>query len=528
MKSGLPTASGCRGVRPITLAEAAKRLAEQTGRDEARCRSQLQAMLILMSRPAHERGGDGDRAFLAFKLHRFISGAGHVYATLRSAPQRRVTLDGQRFDPGRSGSAALRDLLLPQLRPGASPGRSRRRRRDHARLPRDIDETPLDDPDSAEKPGYLMPEPENDDDYSFTGALEDYPEEWLEIEPRRRVTAAQRPPAYARAGAHRRCERRGRHHRTPSVVPSWQISLLPGLQGSAGGAGPRDQQAGGPVGRRPQLRDDAAGVQRAAMDEYAAAARCRPSRRKLLGFTDNRQDAALQAGHFNDFLFVALLRAATLAAVRAAGPDGLTEDEFGRRLQAALGFHGGQSRAAAGMDARSRDQRRWLRSEAERTLARVLAHRVWVDQRRGWRFTNPNLEELGLVRAEYVSLDELAADDGAFANAPPELRTASTRQRAAKRSVDLLDHLRHGLAITADALDPATSRRSANAARQNLREPWSISQQESPAVAAALIIDAPKTRRGRPARRAADRPRRPAQPAGAPAWTRQHLGQAAR
>jgi hypothetical protein len=59
-----------------------------------------------------------------------------------------------------------------------------------------------------------------------------------------------------------------------------------------------------------------------------------PERRKLLAFTDNRQDAALQAGHFNDFLFVALLRAATLAASRAAGPGGLSEDEFGGRLQA--------------------------------------------------------------------------------------------------------------------------------------------------------------------------------------------------
>ena len=53
------------------------------GRDEERCRTQLQAMLTLMSTPAQERGGSGDRAFLAFKLHRFISGAGHVYATLR-------------------------------------------------------------------------------------------------------------------------------------------------------------------------------------------------------------------------------------------------------------------------------------------------------------------------------------------------------------------------------------------------------------------------------------------------------------
>ena len=49
-------------------------------------------------------------------------------------------------------------------------------------------------------------------------------------------------------------------------------------------------------------------------------------KRKLLGFTDNRQDAALQAGHFNDFLFVSLLRGAILRAVLDAGDEGITED----------------------------------------------------------------------------------------------------------------------------------------------------------------------------------------------------------
>jgi hypothetical protein len=146
-------------------------------------------------------------------------------------------------------------------------------------------------------------------------------------------------------------------------------------------------------------------------------------RRELLAFTDNRQDAALQAGHFNDFLFVALLRAATLAAVRAAGPDGLSEDQLGMSMQAMLKFKAAE---------RSR-RKEWMLdpeikgvglNDAERTLARVLAHRAWVDQRRGWRFTNPNLEQLGLVRADCVALDELAADDSAFANAPAELRTA--------------------------------------------------------------------------------------------------------
>ena len=35
--------------------------------------------------------------------------------------------------------------------------------------------------------------------------------------------------------------------------------------------------------------------------------------------------------------------------------------------------------------------------EAETTLRQVLAYRIWFDQRRGWRYTNPNLEQLGFV-----------------------------------------------------------------------------------------------------------------------------------
>ena len=42
--------------------------------------------------------------------------------------------------------------------------------------------------------------------------------------------------------------------------------------------------------------------------------------RKLLSFTDNRQDASLQAGHFNDFIEVGILRGALFAAAeRSAG-----------------------------------------------------------------------------------------------------------------------------------------------------------------------------------------------------------------
>jgi hypothetical protein len=46
---------------------------------------------------------------------------------------------------------------------------------------------------------------------------------------------------------------------------------------------------------------------------------------KLLGFTDNRQDASLQAGHFNDFVQIVLLRGALLAAIENS-PDGALTD----------------------------------------------------------------------------------------------------------------------------------------------------------------------------------------------------------
>src|SRR5699024_8521861 len=118
------------------------------------------------------------------------------------------------------------------------------------------------------------------------------------------------------------------------------------------------------------------------------------NKRKLLGFTDNRQDAALQAGHFNDVTFVSLLRGAIYQALQQAGEDGLTDSKLGSSVRTALGFDG----AAANESKRVE----WLQDPAlkgvdlqtaQQTIRFVLAYRTWYDQRRGWRYPTPNLEE---------------------------------------------------------------------------------------------------------------------------------------
>jgi hypothetical protein len=156
---------------PTTLGEAAKRLAAQTARDEERCRAQLRSMLMMMSCPTSERGGSSKRAFLAFKLHRFFSGAGHVYATLRSAGQQRVAFDGQRFDPQDPDARLYATFFCRNCGREHHPvvlvqdaGMTRV-------LPRPIDEPPLDDTEDAEQAGYLMPAPQGDPNYRFNGAL---------------------------------------------------------------------------------------------------------------------------------------------------------------------------------------------------------------------------------------------------------------------------------------------------------------------------------------------------------------------
>ncbi|HEX4099370.1 MAG TPA: DEAD/DEAH box helicase [Pseudonocardiaceae bacterium] len=59
--------------------------------------------------------------------------------------------------------------------------------------------------------------------------------------------------------------------------------------------------------------------------------------RKLLAFADNRQDASLQAGHFNDFIQVTQLRGALYRAIEAK-PDGLSHEVIEQRVTDALGI----------------------------------------------------------------------------------------------------------------------------------------------------------------------------------------------
>jgi ATP-dependent helicase YprA (DUF1998 family) len=201
--------------------------------------------------------------------------------------------------------------------------------------------------------------------------------------------------------------------------------------------------------------------------------------RKLLSFTDNRQDASLQAGHFNDFVQTSLLRSALFAAASAASDEGVQHEALAQRVFDALSL-------PAEYYASDPDVKYAAKEETERALRNVIGYRIYRDQMRGWRITSPNLEQCGLLWIDYRSLEELCATDDDWQGTHPALALADaeTRKKVAKV---LLDHMRRELAIKVDYLSEQTQEQIQLQSSVKLRSPWAIDEGERLEAATVLF-----------------------------------------
>ncbi len=97
---GLEAGQKLARAKPQTMSDAVDKLAKFTGCERVDCRQALAGRLVAMS----DIPDGQDQAFMAFKLHRFLSGAGHAHATLEPASTRLVELSGELFHRERRSS----------------------------------------------------------------------------------------------------------------------------------------------------------------------------------------------------------------------------------------------------------------------------------------------------------------------------------------------------------------------------------------------------------------------------------------
>lgn len=466
-----------RRAKPLTLDEASQRLAAYADVEIEESRQALQNFLIA----AHAIQTPQGFAPFAFKLHQFISGPGKVHTTLEAEGRRHITLDAQRYAPGRKDEGVMLFAAHFCRECGQEYHPVWAESSPHSRrfVPREIDDVASEDDDA--RFGFLAPRKEGQ---PYQGHLEDLPENWLD--------SSRAAPRVKRSYKH-------------AVPQNIQVNA----QGGEGGGeaywfipgkfrfclncGHVHEAYGRDVNRLSSL----SGEGRSSATTILTLSTLRQlfsmtdlpegvsDPRKLLGFTDNRQDAALQAGHFNDFIFLLMLRAGLIGALQQNNGF-LTETDLPDAVFKALGF----DRNDMGILAeylKSPSLVGLARQEAQLALRFILGYRLLRDLRKGWRYNNPNLDQLKLLKIDYPGLAAFAADESLFAGRHATLQQLNPAGRQAL-AICIFDELRRNLCLDSRHLDPMEQDKARTSGYSYLSPRWSFAPDERLTTSRYLIL----------------------------------------
>lgn len=427
---------------PRTLESAAQDLSEETGVDRETCKSRLRELLM---RIGELKRNDAGQAF-AFKLHQFIGQGRALFATLESADRREFSMEGQ--VQARGGRLFVPIKFCRQC------GQEYYHvlKGDSRFLPHPVG---LETEDEESNPGYLMLAPA-DNDWSE----ERIPEDWHDARGRLKPTWRDRVPTavwVAPDGTY------SMQPREDAIKMWWQASPFSLCLACGEFYTAREREFAKLASLSSEARSSATSMLAVSLLRHAA--RTGAARDKLLTFTDNRQDASLQAGHFNDFVRVGLLRCALYATLREKGE--LTFDRVAREVVAYSGLTVHDIARNPELDEHSEAAR-----DVWRVFEELMEYRLYEDLRRGWRVVQPNLEHVGLLRVGYRGLNTLCEEQSQWCFSTSMAARSLVERETIVRAV--LDQFRRKLAINARCLEETQQQQIRRRAQQHLNEFWGL------------------------------------------------------
>jgi len=454
---------------PRPLSEVAQTLAQLTNLPKQTCYERLRDLLLHANRLATEKGL---RAF-AFKIHQFISQAPPLYATLESRTQRQFSMEGQ--------LQAKEGKLFVPLRFCRQCGQEYYQvlRVGNRFLPHP---TVSEVEESTEiEAGYLMLAPE-EKDWS-----PEIPEEWYGANGKLKRPWSERVPEPLYV-----CPD-GTFYTSPPNTEAqkmwWQpkpfsLCLSCGEYYTA-----QEREFVKLASLSSEGRTSATTLLATSFLRHAG--KTGAIRPKLLTFTDNRQDASLQAGHFNDFLQVAVLRAALYQALQKEENKRLNFDQVADAVVRASGLQIKDIARNPKLDPDSEPAK-----EVWKVFTELTEYRLYEDLRRGWRVTYPNLEQVGLLRIGYQGLEELCRGE-VLAAVHPRLEGASVEER--HRLVrPILDYFRRKFAIRAKVLEAKFQESLRRRAEGRLNEFWGLDPDYDELQVANRFVREKEFERGEP------------------------------
>lgn len=452
-----------RRAKPMPVSDVIKQLAVDANVDEKVARDALQAFLMTFSEGSPIKTPRGRNPF-AFKLHQFISGPGKVYVTLESEGKRYITLDGQRYMPGDESKLLFSTYFcrecgheyIPVWTIGSDS-------QVIGVTPRELNETNVGDIDNW---GYITPISQT---MRYQGNEDELPAEWFDYKDQ---STRKLKSTYKRLRPiELHFDPSG--NETPTGTPFWftrgKFRFCPNCLSTFGIQGREALRLFGLSG---EGRSSATSVISLTMLRQMVEASLPKEACKMLGFTDNRQDAALQAGHFNDFIDQIILRSGliyVLKKLKGAQPLDKIVDELFTAFQFDVDTIDAKSEFlsnASGVFGRSLN-------DARSAVRWMLSYKILLDLQDKGFYNRPSLERLNLIRIEYDGLDDLVSDN-VLGKDP--MFAPFTREERKELMTAFLDAVRKRLCLESIYLTDREQEKLRERERHMLSDRWSPSE----------------------------------------------------
>ena len=448
--------------KPVTIPAIIKQLSEQTNLSEEVCRVHLMDLLQWANNLNTKNSDSKKKNYLPYRIHQFISQTGSVYATLGYQKQRDLRLEAGLYADDE------KTFLFPLVfsRESGHEFYCVSLKEENANIvPREFYNTSDEEEEDDATDGYIFVQHNEDEEpiWSNERDMQELPDAWFN--PKRKDGSRTLKSNYAdRIPRKINFNKQGNYSfSTKMEFEGWFIS-------------------------KPLAIDPTSGVIYSDRNEWRKLARLggegrstattvisfetisllqsfkQPSeKQKLLSFTDNRQDASLQSGHFNDFVKIGELRAAINKAIvtHKSLDYSIIKDKVFDCLNIEQSGFAKQPASFPGP-----------KKENEDAFKDFIMYKLLHDLRRSWRVVLPNLEQCGLLSINYKHLDE-SVKDASLWKPHPLLSLMSPDERK-EFLYQILDYFRKAYALSFSMLEPGVINKNATTIKEKLRKPWTL------------------------------------------------------
>lgn len=460
--------------KPLTYEAIVSRLVEFTGCDQMLASTALQTLLTSISQANVKAKSAKQKSVLPFKLHQFISQTGSVYMTLDSEV---ITLEAGYFA---NESGTNRKLLFPVVfsRESGVAFFCLTRHPDTLK-PREFDDAleEIGEETGAQRGYVILSEldEEGRDKVWNDDEISNLPDAWVNRDSGGQATSVVKKYRY-RIPQKIYFDEQGNWSDEPDSsrsIEGWFMPYKLPFDPTSGTIYERDTSEGRKLTKLgSEGRSTSTTVLSFALLKQLAIQGYNYEQQKVLSFTDNRQDAALQAGHFNDFINTVQIRSAIYRAVLESPDNQLDYSQIADRVVQALEL---KQEDFAIQPATFPGPKK----ENEQALKDYLTYRILEDLKRSWRIVLPNLEQCGLLKIRYNYLEESCTDDSLWQDVPL-LGQLSANERM-ECVFQIVDYFRKFYAIRYDEyLSQANIDTKRARIIQKLKKPWGFEEKEQP------------------------------------------------